>query len=114
QRDLGELDLRLRAARALVLEINREAWTTATAGQTPDARLQAELRAVATFATDVAVDVVSSAYRYAGGSAADKPDILERALRDLYTATQHFMVSNAAYATHGQSVLGLAGVNPLS
>lgn len=106
QRDLGELDLRLRAARALVLELNREAWATVTAGRRPDSRQQAELRAVAAFATDVAVDVVTTAYRYAGGGAVYKPNVLERAVRDLFAATQHFMVSNAVYETHGEGLLG--------
>jgi alkylation response protein AidB-like acyl-CoA dehydrogenase len=114
QRDLGELDLRLRAARALALESNREAWATVAAGGTPDVRLQAELRAVATFATDVAVDVATRAYRYAGGGAVYKPNVLERSIRDLHTATQHFMVSNAAYESHGQALLGMTGINPLS
>ena len=114
QRDLGELDLRLRAARALALERNREAWATVTAGRTPDVRLQAELRGVATFATDVAVDVATWAYRYAGGGAVYKPNILERAVRDLYTATQHFLVSSSAYETHGQGLLGMTDINPLS
>ncbi|MFN8634915.1 MAG: acyl-CoA dehydrogenase family protein [Chloroflexota bacterium] len=113
QRDLGELDLRLRAARALALELNQAAWDVVVAGGTPDARLQAELRAVAVFATDVAVDVVTAAYRYAGGSAVYKPNLLERAIRDLHTATQHFMVSSSAYETHGQSLLGMTALNPL-
>lgn len=114
QRDLGELDMRLRAARALALERNREAWATVTSGCTLDVRLQAELRGVAAFATDVAVDVATWAYRYAGGGAVYKPNILERAVRDLYTATQHFMVSSSAYETHGQGLLGLTDINPLS
>jgi indole-3-acetate monooxygenase len=114
QRDLGELDLRLRAARALVLERNRGAWATVTAGHTTDVRLQAELRGASVFATDVAVDIVTSAYRYAGGGAVYKPNILERAVRDLYTATQHVMVNSTAYETHGQALLGMTGLNPLS
>lgn len=113
QRDLGELDLKLRAARALALDRNREAWATVTAGGRPDARLQAELRGAAVFATDVAVEVTTSAYRFAGGGAVYKPNLLERAVRDLYTATQHFMVSSSAYETHGQGLLGMTGLNPL-
>lgn len=113
QRDLGELDLRLRAARALALEINREAWATVTAGRVPDGRLQSELRGAAVFATDVAVEVATWAYRQAGGSAVYKPNVLERAVRDLYTATQHFMVSSSAYEAHGQDLLGMTNRDPL-
>ena len=114
QRDLGELDSRLRAARALVLEHNREAWDAVTTGQKPGARLQTELRGVAAFATDVALDVVTQAYRYAGGGAVYKPNILERAVRDLHTASQHLMVSNSAYEIRGKVMLGMTDVNPLS
>jgi alkylation response protein AidB-like acyl-CoA dehydrogenase len=107
QRDLGELDLRLRAARALVLDLNRDAWQSVLAGGKPDSRLQTELRSAVTFATDVAIDVVTQAYRYAGGTTVYRPNFLERALRDLNTASQHFMVSNAAYEQHGRAMLGL-------
>lgn len=114
QRDLGLLNLRLRAARALVLERNREAWDVVSAGQKPDARLQTELRSSATLATDVALEVATQAYRYAGGAAVYKPNVLERSVRDLYTATQHFMVSDSAYEAHGKALLGLSDVSPMS
>jgi alkylation response protein AidB-like acyl-CoA dehydrogenase len=113
-RDLGELDLRLRAARALVLERNQAAWAIVTAGGTPDLQLQAELRAAVTLATDVAVDVAAWAHRSAGSSAVYKPNVLERAVRDLFTATQHFVVSGTAYEIHGQALLGITDLNPLS
>ena len=114
QRDLGELKLRLWAARALALERNREAWRRVTVGERLDNRMQAELRAAATFATDVALDVVLQAYRYAGGSVVYKPNILERALRDLQTASQHLMVSSSAYEILGEALLGVSGIQPLS
>jgi alkylation response protein AidB-like acyl-CoA dehydrogenase len=113
QRDLAEVDLRLRAARLLALERNRAVWDVVTSGQKPDARLQADLRAVAVFATDVALDVVQQAYRYAGGSAVFKPSILERSLRDLYTASQHFVVSTSAYEIFGQTMLGMPDIHLL-
>jgi alkylation response protein AidB-like acyl-CoA dehydrogenase len=108
QRDLAELDLRLRAARLLALERNREAWEVITSGQAPDRQLQADLRAVAAFATDVALDVATQAYRYAGGGAIYKPNILERSMRDLHTASQHLNVSSSAYEIHGEAMLGKA------
>jgi hypothetical protein len=60
------------------------------------------------------VEVATWAYRHAGGGAVYKPNILERAVRDLYTATQHFLVRSSAYETHGQGLLGMTGLNPLS
>ncbi|GIT69378.1 MAG: hypothetical protein Ct9H300mP27_04820 [Chloroflexota bacterium] len=52
QRFLGESELRLRAARALVLEIIEEAWGFASQGITPPIALQAMMRALATFSTE--------------------------------------------------------------
>ena len=113
QRDLGELDLRLGAARALVLERNREAWEAVTAGREPDVRLQVALRGATALATDVALEAATQAYRYAGGGAVYKPNILERAVRDLHTAAQHLMVSSTAYELQGKLMLGMTDVKPL-
>jgi alkylation response protein AidB-like acyl-CoA dehydrogenase len=96
-----------------VLERNRNAWDAVTGGQKPDARLQADLRAIAVFATDVALEVVTQAYRYAGGEAVCKPNVLERAVRDLHTASQHLMVSSSAYEINGKAILGATGLHPL-
>jgi alkylation response protein AidB-like acyl-CoA dehydrogenase len=114
QRDLGELHLRLQAARALVLERNRAAWECVTSGQRPDVRLQTELRGVVALATDVALDVVTRIYRFAGGGAVYRPNRLERSVRDLHTAGQHLMVSGSVYEAYGEILLGMADVNPLS
>ena len=74
QRALSEGDLRLRAARALNVEIFEEAWQTACGGQTPEPPLQAQMRSCATFTTEVAAAVVSQAFRYGGGSERALPE----------------------------------------
>jgi alkylation response protein AidB-like acyl-CoA dehydrogenase len=113
QRDLAECDLRLRAARALVTEIFEQAWKTVCSGETPSVRLQAEMRCAAAFATEAALDVVTRSFRYAGGTAVYLTHILQRCLRDLNTAAQHFMVSNSAYENYGKCLLGLPDVNSM-
>lgn len=113
QRAVGVCDLRLRAARALVLEIFAEAWATLCAGQIPSPRLQAEMRSVAAFATEVAADVTTQAFRYAGGTAVYRTQRLQRCLRDINVAAQHLMVSDIAYETHGQFALGLPDADPM-
>ena len=113
QRAIGLGDLRLRAARALVLNIYAEAWETVCAGQTPPPRLQAEMRSATVFATEVAVEVTTEAFRYAGGAAVYGPQRLQRYLRDINVAAQHLMVSDIAYETHGQFALGIPGADPL-
>ena len=113
QRAVGMGDLRLRAARALVLEIFAEAWATLCAGQLPSPRLQAEMRSVAAFATEVAADVTTQAFRYAGGTAVYRTQHLQRCLRDINVAAQHLIVSDIAYETHGQFALGLPDADPM-
>jgi alkylation response protein AidB-like acyl-CoA dehydrogenase len=113
QRAVGVGDLRLRAARALVLEIFAAAWETLCAGQSPSPRLQAEMRSVAAFATEVAADVTTQAFRYAGGTAVYRTQRLQRCLRDINVAAQHLMVSDITYETHGQFALGFPEVDPM-
>lgn len=109
QRFLGEAELRLRAARALALQLNDAAWTTVGVGDHLTARQHAELRSAAVLATEVALDITSRAFRYAGGGALYDASVLQRCLRDLSAGAQHFMVSDSAYEALGQLLLGLPG-----
>lgn len=113
QRLIGEGSLRLRAARSLALEVNEDAWKTVCAGNTLTLRQQGDLRAVATQATDVALDVVTQAFRYAGGGAIYQKSILQQCLRDMNAAAQHLMVSEVAYENLGQIILGVPDVHPM-
>ena len=113
QRTLGECELRLRAVRALAVELNEQAWATIQTGTPVDPTLQTQLRAVATLVTDVAVDVASHAFRAAGGGALYQTSVLQRCLRDLHAGAQHLMVSDSAYENLGQLRLGFPDVNPM-
>lgn len=113
QRFLGESDLRLRAVRTLALESYAKAWATVCAGHSLSPRAQAELRGVATWATDVAAEVTTQAFRYSGGRALYATGVLQRCLRDINAAAQHLMVSETAYENYGQCLLGLPDADPL-
>jgi indole-3-acetate monooxygenase len=113
QRVLGESDLRLRAARGLVLEILEKAWVTVCEGRTPEPPLQVEMSSATTLVTDVALDVTTQAFRYGGGTAVHLNNILQRCLRDLQVGASHLMVSDVMYERYGQCLLGLPGVDPL-
>ena len=113
QRSLGWCDLQLRAARSLVVEILEQAWETVCNGSAPDLQLQIEMRSSATYATEVAVDVASQAFRYGGGRALYNTSVLQRCLRDLDAAAQHLMVSDSSYENHGQFMLGVSGIDPM-
>ena len=113
QRALGDSDLRLRAARALVLETIEEAWDSVCQGVTPPPELQARMRASATYSTEVAADVVSQAFRFGGGTAMYSSHVLQKCFRDINAAAQHQMVSDRAYENYGQIILGFPDANPM-
>ncbi|PKB82814.1 MAG: hypothetical protein BZY88_03655 [SAR202 cluster bacterium Io17-Chloro-G9] len=114
QRALGLCDMRMRAARALVVETLAEAWESVCRGVTPHQPLQARMRAAASFSTEVAADVVSQAFRYGGGTALYQSHVLQRCLRDINAAAQHNMVSDTAYENHGKFALGLPDADPMA
>lgn len=113
QRAVAEADLRLRAARLLMLEVFERAWQTVCAGRSPEPQLQTEMRSAATFVTDVALEVTSMAFRYGGGSAVWLNSLLQRCLRDLYVGASHLMVNDSAYENYGQVLLGRPDVDPM-
>lgn len=113
QRTVAEGDLRLRAARGLMTEVFERAWQTVCEGRVPEPQLQAEMRSAATFGTDVALDVTSTAFHNGGGSAVWLNSILQRCLRDLHVAASHLMVSDSSYENYGQFLLGLPDADPM-
>jgi len=114
QRTIAEGDLRLRAARALMVELLEKAWAMVNTGRTPEPLLQAEMRAAATLVLDVALDVTTSAFRYGGGTAVFQPHLLQQCLRDLYTAASHQIINDSVYEIYGQFLLGLPGADPMA
>jgi alkylation response protein AidB-like acyl-CoA dehydrogenase len=75
--------------------------------------MQVEMRSSATYATEIAVDVVTRAFRAGGGSALYESSILPRCLRDINAAAQHLMVSEVTYEHYGKMALGLPDVDPM-
>ena len=112
--DIAMCDLRLRAARSLSHEVYERAFQTACGGQVPDAAAQSEMRAVSTYVTEVAVDVATTAFRYAGGSAIQRSNMLQRCLRNINAAAQHFMVSDTALENYGASLLDTPDIKPMA
>ena len=113
QRAIARADLQLRAARALAIEVFEDVWATVSSGGVVTPRMHCDTRAVATFATEVALDVTESAFRYAGGRALFLSHALQRCWRDMNAAAQHFVVSDVAYENHGQFLLGVPGAEPM-
>ena len=112
--DIARCDFRLRAARALSYEVFERAYEITCSGQVPDDAVQAEMRAVAAHATFEAVDVATIAFRYTGGSAIHRSHILQRCLRNVNAAAQHFMVSDSSLESYGATLLGVNEVKPMA
>ena len=114
QRDIGQCDLKLRAARALTYQVFEDAW----AAMCRDGALKdsdyARMRSAATYATEVSLEVATVAFRYGGANALFEGHILQRCFRDINAAAQHLMVSDASYENHGQFVLGLPDADLLA
>jgi alkylation response protein AidB-like acyl-CoA dehydrogenase len=112
QRFIGEADLRLRAAKALVCELHEKAWQEVCAGRSVEPSLATELRAVGTLATETAVDVAGQAMKYGGGSALFLDNMLQRCFRDVVASGQHLAVSDTSYEAHGKFKLGMGDEVP--
>ena len=95
---LGEAQTVQRAARALLYAEAAEAQAS-TGASTPLRR--ARLRAAAAQVTSLCAQVVDTAHTLAGGTAVYETSPLQRRLRDMRTATQHFVAGRDSYATLG-------------
>ena len=113
QHDLGRCDQQLRAARALCREALDEAWEFCLRGERPDLERQLRLRGACAYATDVACQIATTAFRYGGGNAIYNDRVLQRCMRDINAAAQHFMVNTSAYDNLGQFRLGFPNVDPM-
>lgn len=114
QRAIAEGDLRLRAARAMVLEVLEKSWAEIGGRTTAEPRMLAELRAAGALAMDLALEVATTAFRYGAGSAVRLSSVLQRCLRDLQTASTHLIVSDSSYENYAQFILGLPGADPMA
>ena len=110
-RFVAESELRLRAARLMTMEVHERGWESVCAGVTPEPQLEAEMRASAVMCTDVALDVATQAFRFAGGAALYLESRLQMCWRDVNAGAQHFAVSEVAYENLGQYMLGLSQAN---
>ena len=75
---------------------------------------RAGVRATATHVTGLAARVVDTAHALGGGTSVYDSSPLQRRLRDIHTATQHFVAARDSYAALGALLVGEdAGTGPL-
>lgn len=113
QRMIGHSEMRLRAARALAVELNEDAWQTVVAGRLLSGQQQSALRSAGTYCTEVAAEITTQAFRYAGGSAIYSGHVMQRCLRDVQVAAQHLIISETSYENLGQFMLGFEDADPM-
>ena len=104
---IGEAQLKVDAARALLYSRYRDLWAAVQGGHKLTETEINQLRSLGTYCTEIAVAVVTQVFRYGGGKALFRPNIFERLLRDVNAAGQHFAVSDQAVEDYGRSLLGL-------
>ena len=107
QRKLGEADLKIRSVRALMHERYEQLYQKAGAGQPLEGADIADVRAMGVYATDIAIEVATMAYHFAGNTGLRHPHVLGRLLRDLNTAGLHQVMSDTSYENHGKLRLGI-------
>ncbi|MCG2623047.1 hypothetical protein LVY72_14180 [Arthrobacter sp. I2-34] len=107
QRELGELDAALRAARALGLEATGRVRDQLAAGGAMDLELQDYMQTASSHAGQTAQRVITRAFRHAGAEAIMETGVLPRLLRDINTILAHGVLGEVGFELHGEFILGL-------
>lgn len=82
-------------------------WQAGAAGEAPTVEQRAHARLAAVQATAGAAEAVLLCYRTAGSTALYHSSPLQRLLRDVNAATQHYGISAAGYEMTGRALLGM-------
>ncbi|HTE66622.1 MAG TPA: acyl-CoA dehydrogenase family protein, partial [Candidatus Binatia bacterium] len=106
QHQLGAVDAKLRAARALLYADAASAWATAVAGAPFTPAQRARMRSAATWVAATAASVVDAAYGAGGGTSLYSDNPLQRRFRDIHALTQHFLVKPDTFTTAGAVLAG--------
>ncbi|WP_437724893.1 acyl-CoA dehydrogenase family protein [Sorangium sp. So ce861] len=113
QMDLGRAEVKLAAARAYAFSVIGSAWERFNAGEPLSNEDNSAIRLAGAYATDVAAEVTTFAYRAAGAGVLFASCPLQQYFRDIYGATQHIAVSDDAYQSFGRHRLGHDVSHPL-
>jgi alkylation response protein AidB-like acyl-CoA dehydrogenase len=108
QEDFAAAEGKLRAGRAFCYEVWGDVQATLDRHEPVSSKQFALMRLALAHVTNAAVEIATFAHR-AGGGVAIRPSVLQRCLRDMFTATQHRIVSSGMLRDCGRELLGLAG-----
>src|SRR5262249_43036365 len=102
QFELGRVMAELKAARALYWRQAASQWKQALTGAPGDEALFVENAQASAWVTTACVRVVDACFALAGTSAIYDSSPLQRRLRDIHTAAQHFTVQQRHYTAAGK------------
>src|SRR5665213_3341754 len=112
-RFVGQADLKLRAMRALMHQRFDEIYADIKKGILPDDASIADTRAMAVFATDFALETITTVFHFCGNTGLRHPHVISRLVRDINVAGLHQVMSDTAYENHGKFRLGIP-TDPMS
>ncbi|MFT5194119.1 MAG: alkylation response protein AidB-like acyl-CoA dehydrogenase [Cellvibrionaceae bacterium] len=107
QRQIGELDTALQAAKALLLDVASMWDSTAGINMPVRQAMIPRIAAAKTVATNTAAFVTDKALQVAGGASISRDLPLERFFRDVRAGTMHPPSGDAAMESVGRGALGL-------
>ena len=110
QLEIAKAEARLRSARAFFYETIDAAWDAAQSGDLVPISHSRDMRLAVNHAMAESIAVVDAMYALAGGTAVYGSSPLQRQIRDIHVASQHFMVSPNILETAGRLFLGLPTV----
>ena len=104
--EVARCEAELRAAKRLLHGEVADAWAVAVAGDDFDLARRGSLRLAAVHAATTCADVCTRLHRLGGGTSVRHGQVLERAVRDSLTATQHVMVGAQLFESVGSVLFG--------
>jgi indole-3-acetate monooxygenase len=107
QANVAQMEARLGAARAYLVETLATIWDTAGADAIIDVPARASVRLACAFAIQAAEAVADYAYKAAGTDAIFLGTAFERRFRDIHTLSQQIQSRSAHFESVGQILLGI-------
>ena len=107
QANVAQMEVRLGAARAYLVETLATIWDTAGADAIIDVPARAGVRLACAFAIQAAEAVADYAYKAAGTDAIFLGTAIERRFRDIHTLSQQIQSRSAHFESVGQILLGI-------
>jgi alkylation response protein AidB-like acyl-CoA dehydrogenase len=107
QSSVAQMEARLGAARAFMVETLSDIWAQAGATSVIDVPSRARVRLACAFAIQTAEAVADHAYKAAGTDAIFLGTAFERRFRDIHTLSQQIQSRTAHFESVGQILLGI-------